>query len=177
MSSRGLKIALAVSLVLNVFVVGAVAGAIGMRARLDPRRPPPAAMAGNPLMRGAEALPEDKRDAFRARLRAEGSASRPMLIESRRARAEAARLFAEPQFDAAAATAALAKARTSELAARERMDAVVVDFAKTLSVEERRELAKGLRGPGRGGRGERGERRQRPMGPPDGEERGPPPSL
>ena len=153
MSSRSLKIALAASVTLNVFVLGAVFGAVGARVRIDPQRPP---AAGNPLMRAGDHLEPAHREAFRARLRAEGQASRPVFEEGRSARREAAQIFAQQQFDPQAASAALARARQAEFTARERLDAAVIDFAAGLPQEQRRLLAEGLRQPPRGGRGRRG---------------------
>jgi uncharacterized membrane protein len=155
MNNKGLTIALAVSLTLNVFVLGAMAGALGTRARMEPRRPPP---AGAPLMRVGEQLPPDVRQAFRERLRAEGQAAQPLLQQSRAARMEAARAFNEPTFDRAAAIAALARSREAETAAREKLDTAIVDFAAGLPVDQRSQLGQALRQPPRGGPGGRGGR-------------------
>jgi uncharacterized membrane protein len=180
MSGAGWKIALAASLTLNVFVVGAVAGAIGMRARMEAPRPAP---LGNPLMRAGDQLSPTQQQAYRARLRAEGATTRPLLQEARQARLDAANLFSQPQFDPAAAAAALAKARTADTAAREKLEGAVVDFATTLGPDERSKLAQGLRQPPRrpggiGGRRGGGGPGGPGFGPVDGPppEGGPPPS-
>lgn len=157
MNNRWLAIGLAISLILNVFIVGALAGAVGQRMRMDRPHRPPMMPAGNPLMRAGAGLPEDVREAYFKRMREEGAASRPYMQEARAARAEAADVFAAPTFDKAAAAAALAKSRAAETAARERLEAAVVDFAAALPPEQRQELAQGLRQPPRptGGRGGR----------------------
>jgi uncharacterized membrane protein len=166
MNGKVLPIALAVSLTLNVFVLGAVAGAFGARARVDNHRPPP---AGNPLMRAADRLPPDVRQAYVQRLRAEGAATQPLLQQARAARIEAAQVFAQPTFDAAAAAAALARSRAAETAAREKLETAVVDFAAGLPADQRRQLGAAIRQPPRGGPGRRGGGGGRPgggMGPP-----------
>jgi len=167
MTSRGLKIALAISLALNVFAVGAVVGAGYMRHRLVE---PPRGERGPPLMRVGERLPEAKRAAFRARMRQEGMTARPLMREAREARREAIALFGQPQFDAAAASAALARARQAEFTARGRFETAMTEFATTLTPQERAELAKSIRSDGRGRGG--GDGRRGPGG--DGR-RGPPP--
>lgn len=162
--NRALTIALAVSLTLNVFIVGAVVGAYGARGRPD--RPP--MPGGNPIMRAAEGLPPDVAGAYRARMRAEGSGAQPLLQQARQARREASEAFGQPTFDKAAAMAALARARTAETAAREKLETAVVDFAAALPVDQRRQIGAGLRqGPrGPGGGGRRGGRGGPGMGGP-----------
>ena len=167
--NRALIIALAISLTLNVFIVGAVAGAYGARARFSPARPP--APNGNPLMRAAERLPPEVSAAYRTRMRAESVAARPLVEESREARRAAAEEFGKPSFDKAAAMAALAKARTAETAAREKLETAIVDFAGGLPVEQRRAIGAGIRqpprpGPGGPGGPGGGRRRGGPDGPP-----------
>lgn len=150
MNNRPLVIALAVSLTLNVFILGAVAGAFGSRARMYPHRAPPA--VGNPLMRLGERLPEDQRRPFRDRIAAQALANRPLAREARQARTRAAELFARPTFDKAAINAELARARALDETARERLEGAVVDFAAELPVEQRKVLGDGLRRPARPGR-------------------------
>jgi uncharacterized membrane protein len=164
--NRALTIALAISLTLNVFIVGAAVGAYGARARFSPDRPP--ARDGNPLMRAAEQLPPDVAGAYRTRMRAEGAAAQPLLREAREARREAAEMFAQPTFDKAAAATALARARTAETAAREKLETAIVDFAAALPADQRRVLGMGIRQPPRGPGGPGGRRggRGQGMGPP-----------
>src|SRR5690349_10494279 len=110
MSQRTLTIALVVSLVVNVFVIGAIAGAFGMRHRMEEeRRSPPS--RGNPIMRVSERLPEDLRARYIARMRAEGQNARPKMEEARQARGEAIKALSAKDYDPAAAAAALARAR------------------------------------------------------------------
>ena len=50
----------------------------------------------------------------------------------------------EPRFEADAVAQTLAKTRAADMAARERFEAAVVDFATTLSPPDRQKLADGL---------------------------------
>ncbi|CAN5339043.1 hypothetical protein BH11PSE2_BH11PSE2_06490 [soil metagenome] len=185
MSGNGWKIALAISLAVNVFGVGALVGAMGKQATQDPRRAPPP--IGNPLMRAGDQLSPEQQQAFRAMMRARAQTAQPLLREARQDRLDAAKLFGASEFDKTAASAALAKARTADFTARQDLEAAVVDFAATLNVEDRKKLAQGLREPprGPGGMGGRGGRRGmrggmggppldgrpdgRGFGPPDGQ--------
>jgi uncharacterized membrane protein len=159
MNGKILPIALAVSLTVNVFVIGAAVGALGARARFMPHRPPPGAAmgggGGGPIMRAADELPADVATAYRQRMRTEAEASRPMLQEARAARQAAAEAFAQPTFDKQAALTALAKSRAGETGARERLETAVVEFAADLPQDQRRVLSRALRQPGRGGPGGR----------------------
>jgi uncharacterized membrane protein len=148
--TRRLSIALAVSVALNLFG----AGFLVSRA-LHHRPPPPGLHAlhapderfeGGPFMgprgllgsgAGPHMLPR-----VREVMQAHGKElreGRGELREKRHAVEDALR--AEP-FDAAALGAALAGLRQSTNAAQERMHAALVDLAKTLPAEERRELAR-----------------------------------
>lgn len=154
MSQRTLSIALIVSLVVNVFVIGAIVGAFGMRMRVEEqRRQPPRAA----IMRMSEQLPEDVRNRYMAAMRAQGQANRPKMELVRQARADAMRAFAAEPFDAKAASDALARARTAETETRAALETTIVEFAKGLAPEERRIIGQSLRGGPRGmGGGRRG---------------------
>lgn len=166
MSGSWWKVALALSLACNLFVLGAVAGVMGARMRMEPPRQ--AAPGGNPLIRAGDQLPPEQRAAYRARMRLAAAAAQPHAREAREARVEAARLFAEPEFDKVAATQALDRARTAELGVRQALEGAVVDFAAGLDTPERRLIADGLRRPAQGRPGGRGGRRGGfgPEGPP-----------
>jgi uncharacterized membrane protein len=180
MNGKILPIALAVSLMVNVFVVGAAVGAIGARARLLPHRPPPGAAmgggGGGPIMRAADDLPADVASAYRQTMRAQAEASRPLMQDARAARQEAADAFSQATFDKQAALAALARSRAGETSAREKMETAVVEFAANLPQDQRRMLSRALRQPPRGGPGGRrgggpgmgGPGMGGPGGPPDG---------
>jgi uncharacterized membrane protein len=166
MSDRGLKIALGVSLVANVFVIGGVVGAIYMRGHSPfAMHGPP----GNPLGRAAEMLNPNDRDAFHQTLRAQIQTVRPIQQDSHEARRQAMDDLAAPTFDRAATGALMARARADDEKARGLMEDAILDFAAKLPADERMALAKGMRRDGRrhwmhwGGRGGSGD------GPPPGD--------
>ena len=145
---RWATVLLIVSLVVNIFLVGAIAGSvwhwthdrgIGLR--------------GGWRMRAADALPEPQGDAFREAVHGTMRASLPVIKGGRAARADAARLFVQPQFDAAAVTADLDRARAADMVLRTNLEHQVVSFAATLPQEQREKLAEALRaGPLRQGK-------------------------
>lgn len=139
MSPR-LRLLLIVSLVLNIFLLsmgGALAYGWHNNFGLGLR--------GGWRMRAADALPADHAQAFRGAMRETVFAARPLAREGRLARADAARLFVQPNYDAPAIKAALARARTADVTLRGRIEEQVVDFAATLPMPERQAMAETLR--------------------------------
>jgi uncharacterized membrane protein len=142
MSDRGLKIALGISLVANVFVIGGVLGAVYMRAHS------PAGMhgpLGNPLARATDMLNPNDRDAFHQMLRAQIPTIRPLQQDSRAARRQAMEDMTAPTFDRAGAGALMARARADDEKARGQIEDAILDFAAKLAPDERAALAKGMR--------------------------------
>jgi uncharacterized membrane protein len=145
MSPRILKIVCAVSILFNIFLIaGLVAGA----ARLHGRRGMMA--AGSFRIAGAE-LPDAQRDAFRQQMRDARAQARPIILQGKQARADAAALLRAPSLDQAALSAALARARSADIMVRTQMEARAISFAATLPQADRARLAEGLerRGGGR----------------------------
>ncbi len=140
-----LKLVLVASLVLNVFLVGAVAGAIIVRGRLAQMAAPPPPRQPAGLMRGLQALAPDDRMAFRRAMRDRAATVEPILREARAARLQAVDEFARPTFDRAAALAALARAREAEGRARAQLEEGVVAFASGLPADKREALGLALR--------------------------------
>lgn len=163
MSNRALRILLIVSLVLNVFVIGGLAGAAISWQRVDAQRP--LVGVGRParLRQAAEALSPENRRMVRQSVRAAAYALRPEAARARGARREAARLLVQPAFDRAAFEAALARARAADVAIRTRLEGAMIDAAAQLPRSEREALAAGLDRSGAmrqpGTRGEGGVRR------------------
>jgi uncharacterized membrane protein len=151
MNALWVKIALAVSLALNLFIIGTVVGAGFQRHRAVEMRGAPA--PGNPMMRAGDSLPPPERQAYRMHLRQAALANQPLLAANRAARDKVADAFSAPNFDVTAAQAALAASRDAENTARTQLENALVDFAKTLPADQRKMLAEGLRQPppGRGG--------------------------
>lgn len=145
MNEERLKRWLLLSLVLNLFIVGGVAGG-AVRWWITERGA--AASAAEPPQRGlryaADELSAEQRRTFRLSLReARNAAAEPIQV-AKEGRAEVLRLMREPQFDHVALTQALARTREADMVSRARFETTVVDFAKTLSPGERQKFANGL---------------------------------
>lgn len=145
MTSSRIKIALAASLALNLFVIGAVAGAAGMQARLT-KKAPETSTRGNTsaLMRAAEVLPPAKREAYIARLKTEGENAQADFKAARAARVRASDLIAAQNYDQRRIEDLLAEARTHDVLARTRFESAVVQFAASLTPAERKVLGERL---------------------------------
>ena len=164
MGRRWLLIALAVSVGLNLFLLGVGATVWAQRQRLTT---PPAPAS---VMRAAEQLDPADRAAFRKMLRREGRRISPDLKAARAARRDAARKLAEPTYDSPAAAADLATARAAEARARAQLETAVLQFAEGLDQTERAALARAVkrgldtnRRALRGGRGGRNREREAPQ--------------
>jgi uncharacterized membrane protein len=139
-SGRGVKIALAVSLALNLAVAGLVGGAI--LGRSGPGEAPAIRALG--LGPFALALPRERRDEVRGRIEADMPRLRAERSEIGRSLREVQRaLLAEP-FDRAAAAQALARSREATLALQSAGHAALLDTLEAMSAEERAALAQGL---------------------------------
>ena len=145
---RWANILLIVSLVANIFLLGAIAGSVwrwthgrGM------------GLHGGWRMHTADALTAPHGEAFRQAMRGVVRASLPIVRDGQAARLEAGRLLVQPQFDAAAITAAFDRARADDATLRANLEHEVVRFAATLPMDERVKLADALKtGPLRQGR-------------------------
>ncbi len=132
------KVLLGVSLVLNLFMIGAVAGVLILRHQAQTRR------GGDPVFSAADGLPPAQRDAFRAMVAARLAAIRPNLHDARLARRDAMMRIAAVPFDRAAAGADLARGRADDAAARGQLEDGILDFAGALPPDQRAVLVKGL---------------------------------
>ncbi len=141
MSPRALWIALALSLVVNVFVIGAGAGLIFGRSLAPAANP---AQRPNALMTAAEKLDPTDRDVFKALMQDEAQRQGPTLLDARMARRQAVALLRAPGFDRVAAGAALDRARTDDLQVRQKLENTMLDFAAKLDVQGRTILSEGL---------------------------------
>jgi uncharacterized membrane protein len=142
MSRSGLKIALAASLVVNVFTIGAIGGLVYIGAQIGAAR---VAARQNPLVRAADDLTPANQAAFKQTLRQTMALERPTMGDSRLARRRTMDLFEATAFDPAATKAAMAQARADDLQVRARLEEAVVDFAARLTPAERHALADGFR--------------------------------
>ena len=137
MSPRMLKIACAVSVLLNIFLLSAV---IGGAAWIQARRP---AATGSIRVAGAQ-LPPEQRRIFREALRDARREMRPTIAAGRQAREDAATLLRAPTLDPAALIAALARVRAADDAVRAHVEERAVTVAATLSPADRALLANGI---------------------------------
>jgi len=140
MTMRPLKIALAASVLLNIFLVGALIGGVVSIHRLDRGATGPR----SPRIAGAE-LPRDARRAFRQHLRAARRGAAPQIAAGRAARQQAAVLLEQRTLDRAALESALAKARAADFAVRAQTEAGAVDFIAGLAPADRMRLAQAMR--------------------------------
>lgn len=150
MTPRAIRILLIVSLTLNVFGVSALAG--GAFMWMWTGRAAPVALTGGRLRLAGEQLPAEQPRAFRQALREVRRDAMPLIAQAREGRLEAGRLLRQPQVDQAAVNAALARARTADLALRSRIEERVVAFAAMLPSDERQMLAEALQRPREVGR-------------------------
>jgi uncharacterized membrane protein len=138
MTSRTLKIVCGISILLNIFLLGAaIGGAAWVRARH------PMIGAGSIRVAGSE-LPRDERRAFRRALRDARLDMRPTALAGRQARAEAAALLRAPALDQAKLADALARIRAADIAIRAHVEERAIAFAATLPPDERGRLAEGI---------------------------------
>lgn len=162
---RWMVVTLIVSLVVNVFLLGIIGGSIwhwthdrGMGFR------------GGWRARVAQSLPEAQRQALHQAIRDTVHQQLPALRQARAARAEAARLFVQPQFDANGINARLDQARASDMALRTSLEHRMIQFAATLPQDQRKKMAEALKegGPFREGPRHAPDMDGRPDSPPPG---------
>lgn len=136
---RGLHLALALSVVLNLFLAGALlAGAWSLRGGGH------MIAAGSLRIAGAE-LPAAERRPFRTALRETRRSMHATIVAARTARAEAATSLRAPVLDQAATIAALDRARLADMAVRGAVERRAVAYAATLPAPDRAKLADAMR--------------------------------
>lgn len=137
MTDRSFRILVISLLVLNTFLIGALAG--GGLTWIRNSQPGAGMM---PL--GGEQLPSSQRKALRAALNEARRDERQTILEAQQAKVDAASLLGQPTLDTEALSGALARARNADIALRAKVEQRAVDFAATLSYDERRALAESL---------------------------------
>jgi len=134
-----LRIVLAVSILLNLFLAGAlIAGYVSLRTGSRMIN------AGSLRIAGAE-LPVLVRKPFRAALRDTRRSMRPIVVQSRAAKAEASNLLRQPVIDQAAVMAALDRARAADMAVRAAVERRAVAYAAALPPGDRKALADAMK--------------------------------
>lgn len=133
------RIGLAVSVVLNLFLAGAlISGYVSLRTGTRMIN------AGSLRIAGAE-LPVAVRRPFRAALRETRRSMRPTIVEARAAKARAALLLRQPVIDQAAVMASLDRARAADVAVRAAVERRAVAYATGLSPADRATLADAMK--------------------------------
>ena len=136
MSQCTLKTLAAVSLVLNVFLIGSIAGGA---YRLFAHQQAVAAQQRGIRFAAADLSAERQRQ-LREALRKTRRESLPLARAARDGRIDLAHLLAAQEFDRKALDDALARTREADVAVRARVEGTVADFAATLTPEERLKL-------------------------------------
>jgi uncharacterized membrane protein len=161
-NDRWLKIALALSVALNLFAaVAGVTAYLGARRieaqAADQRRP----FRGPPILQIVEGMDPAVRDRVREQLRASALAARPDFEAARAARRQAMEKAGGPTFDQAAVQALLEQSRLAEMRGRSRLETDALQILNGLSPADRKAFAPILRrgGDHRGGGKPRGEKR------------------
>lgn len=145
MKPRGLIIALVASLALNLFLAGLIVGGAVVARRMAELRPAVGGQARTPLWRAGDALPQPQRRAFRQAIRQAAASTQDQIREGRGLRRDSIAMLEQPTFDAAAARAGMDRARRIDGEARSQLDGAILEFAATLTPEQRLVLAAGLR--------------------------------
>ncbi|WP_025126372.1 periplasmic heavy metal sensor [Pseudomonas sp. PH1b] len=142
-STRALKTFLVLSLLLNVFLIGGVAG--GLYQWLGQPRPVQALAVPQHGLRQAMALmPEEHRRQLRQLLRQTRNDSQALISAGREARQGVVRELAADQLDRGALDAELGKSREADSALRARVDEALATFAASLSLSERQQLVEAM---------------------------------
>lgn len=147
MDRRALWIILFLSLALNVFVAGAFVGARLGRGPAEASEIGPGPRPRNAVLLAVRTLSPESQAAWREQGAALVPAGGPRTREARRLAREAIAGLGQPDFQAEAALASLARARALEYEHRVAMDRRLVAFAASLPPAERAKFAEALARP------------------------------
>jgi uncharacterized membrane protein len=140
-SSRRIKTLLVVSLLINVFLIGGVAGGL---YQWSSHRKPSEMIAQHGLREVLMQLPQTQRHQLRRMLRETRTENQPLIAASRQAHLEVIKRLQDPTMDRAALDADLDRARTADITLRTRVDATLAEFAASLPTDERQKLAEAM---------------------------------
>ncbi len=145
MTPRTLKTLLVVSLVVNVFLLGSIAG--GAYRWFANERAVAAEQRG--LRFAASELSDERQRQLREALRDTRRDAQPLIRAARDGRRDLVRILSAPQLDRDALDAALASTREADSALRAQIESTVAEFAATLTPDERLKLVDAMerRGP------------------------------
>lgn len=143
MNDRASKTLLVSSLVLNVFLLGGIAG--GAYQWFNAHAQARAAAAQPVALRyAAEALSPERQREFTDGIKLARREARPSVRAARDDRLDVLRLLGAAQFDRAAIEAALNRTRDADIAVRTSVEQSVLDFAASLTPDERLKFVEGL---------------------------------
>jgi uncharacterized membrane protein len=135
-----MAIGLGVSLTANLFLVGAIVGALYMQAQKPPSRPP--VLLGRACATRAGQPP----GAFRQMLCNQVPVIRPLQQDSFEAKRQAMALMTAPTYDRAAVGALFDRARADDMKVRAQVENAILDFAAPLPADRREHLVEMMRG-------------------------------
>jgi uncharacterized membrane protein len=148
MSERYSRALVVGSVLLNVFLLGAIAGGAWRWFAARGVLPPHAQAQHAPhiaLRFATDELSPERQQQFLDALRSARRDGREHARDAREDRREVLDLLAAPQLDRAALDAALARTRAADVALRAQVESGIADYAATLTPEERLKFADGLR--------------------------------
>ena len=144
MTDRTWKLLLAGSFVVNVFLLGGIAGGAyeWFTTHDNVAKAPQQRTA---LRFATDGLSSERQKQFLDGLKEARRDAKDYAREAREGRHEVLALLAAPQFDRTALDAALQRTRAADIALRTELESSVADFATTLTPEERVKFAEGLK--------------------------------
>lgn len=154
MNGHSLKWTLIASLVLNIFLLGAIAGGTYQWFASRPHAAAGAVQTQaqtqvqaqqHALRFAADQLSDERREQFAQDLQQARRDGRTYVRSGREGRRDVLRLLGEPELNRPALDAALARTRNADEALRARVEQGVADFAASLSPQERAQFADSLR--------------------------------
>jgi len=163
------KFLLVGSLVLNVFLLGGIAGGayrlVAARgASVEAQAQQLQQQQQHALRFAAENLSAERQEEFIDGLKDARRDGRQFARDGREGRREVLRLLAAPQLDRVALDDALARTRAADSALRAKVESSVADFAASLTPEERAKFAESLKQRGQWREPEPGKPASQPPG-------------
>ncbi|MFD1554203.1 periplasmic heavy metal sensor [Paraburkholderia silviterrae] len=143
MNGRCWKALIVGSVLLNVFLLGAIAGGAWRWFAVHGTAQAPQAQR-MALRFATDELPPERQQQFLDALKAARREGREYARAGRDDRRQVLDLLAAPQIDRPALDAALAHTREADLAMRTQVESAIADYAATLTPEERAKFAQGL---------------------------------
>lgn len=135
------KALLALSLLLNVFLIGGVAGGL---YQWQSHAKPAVAVPQHGLRQAMAQLSDARRRQLRQMLRQTRSENQQLIVASRQARLDVVSHLQAPTLDRTALDSDLSKAREADISLRAKVDANLADFVGSLPPDERQLLAESL---------------------------------